>query len=286
VSVNASYFRRIYGNFVVTDNRAVAASDFTPYCVPVPADSRLPNAGGQLCGLFNLNPNRLGLINNVVTSSNNYGNQYEHWNGFDLTTTARVAKVLVQGGISSGKTMVDNCDIAKKYPQVVWSAPPAGSTPALTTGGTTSTEFCRIEEPFLTQIKLLGSYTLPWDIQVAGTFQNLPGSNQISANAVFTNAVVAPSLGRPLSGASTVTVNVLPPATLYGDRVSQVDLRFAKIFRLHDLRVKGMIDVYNALNNNTVLFFNSTYGSNGAAWFRPITILPARTMKIGAQIDF
>ena len=46
VSANVAYFRRIYGNFTVTDNLAVAPGDFDPYCLTVPADSRLPGAGG------------------------------------------------------------------------------------------------------------------------------------------------------------------------------------------------------------------------------------------------
>ena len=57
VSVSSAYFRRIYGNFAVIDNTAVAPSDYSPYCVTTPVDSRLPGGGGQpLCGLFDLNP--------------------------------------------------------------------------------------------------------------------------------------------------------------------------------------------------------------------------------------
>ena len=59
-------------------------------------------------------------------------------------------------------------------------------------------------------MKLLGTYTVPKvDVQVAATFQSFPGP-QILANYIAPNAVVQPSLGRPLSGgAANVTVNLV-----------------------------------------------------------------------------
>jgi hypothetical protein len=280
VSLNAAYFRRTFGNFAVTDNQAVSASDYSPYCVTVPVDSRLPRSGQPLCGLFDLNANAVGRISNVVRSASNYGRQEEHWQGFDLTVSARLPDVLLQGGLSSGKTLTDNCDIVARYPEVVVPSP-AGQGVVLTSGPSTSTAFCRVETPFLNQLKLLGSYSLPWGIRTSATFQNFPGS-QLAALAVFTSAQVAPSLGRPLSAASTVTVDVLGPAALYQNRLNQLDLRISKVFRVGQTRLEAMIDAYNILNDNTVLTSNVAY----ATWRTPQVILPARFAKVGVQIDF
>ena len=42
-------------------------------------------------------------------------------------------------------------------------------------GFVNSTLFCRTQSPFLNQLKLLGAYTLPYGIQLSGTFQSVPG---------------------------------------------------------------------------------------------------------------
>jgi hypothetical protein len=106
------------------------------------------------------------------------------------------------------------------------------------------------------------------------------------ANYVATNAVVAPSLGRPLSEAANATVNLLAAGEQYDERTHQLDLRFTRIFRLGRGRLQANIDLYNVLNANFVATRNGNYGTNGASWLRPCTILPARLLKFGGQFDF
>ena len=51
----------------------------------------------------------------------------------------------------------------------------------------------------------------------------------LAANYVIPASVVAQSLGRPPSGNVTnVTVNLVAPGSMYGDRLNGLDLRFAK----------------------------------------------------------
>src|SRR5439155_15983949 len=100
-------------SFQVTDNILNGPIDFTPYSVMVPFDPRLPNGGGDtISGLYDLNPNKVGQVQTITTSSANYGKQIEHWNGIDVSAQARLtAVILLQGGVSTGKTTTDNCDI-------------------------------------------------------------------------------------------------------------------------------------------------------------------------------
>jgi hypothetical protein len=180
--------------------------------------------------------------------------------------------------------VTDTCGVVANNPQLQVNSSIGGNS-GVSTGTQLSTDFCHIETPFLSQVKLLGAYTLPWAIQVSGTFQNVPGP-LIMANAVYTSAQVAGSLGRPLGAASTVTVNVVKPGTLYGERMSQFDVRLAKTIKIGRNRIQGMFDMYNAFNGNAVVAVNNTYGTNGATWIVPQRILPARLFKFGVQLTF
>jgi hypothetical protein len=270
VGLNVAYYRRWYGNFEVTDNTLVGPQDYTSFCVTTPTDPRLPQGGGyQICGLEDVNPDKRGQNNAIVTTSSGFGKQIEHWNGVDATIDARFASARLQGGVSTGKTTTDNCELLKNLPEA----------------GALTIPYCHAETPFLTQIKLGGSYTLPYEVQLSGTVQSFR-SNAISATGTFTTAQIQPSLGRPLTSGATAAIQLITPGTMYNPRFTQLDLRFAKTIPLHGIRVKGMLDVYNALNSNTVLDVNSAYGTNGSSWLVPTQIALARFFKVGVQIDF
>ena len=276
IGLDVSYFRRIYGNFTITKNRALTAADYTSFSIPAPTDPRLPNGGGYTVGgIYDLNPNRVGAVDNLVTFSDNYGSALEHWNGVDITVNARPRTgLLFQGGLSTGRTAMDYCDVRAAVPELSIGTPFTVSP---------TNPYCHVDSNFLTQVKLLGTYTVPKiDVQFSGTFQSLPGP-QVTATYLATNAVTGPSLGRPLSGgAANAGINIVAPGTMYGERLNQLDLRFAKIFKLAHTRTALNFDLYNALNANPVTSQNTNY----AAWLTPLSILDARLFKISVQFDF
>jgi hypothetical protein len=274
VGVDFGYFRRWYGDILVTKNRALAPTDFSPFSVTAPADPRLPGGGAYTVkNLYDLNPNKVGQVDNYVTFADNFGKQIEHWNGVDVNVNARLQKgVLIRGGFSTGRTSTDNCPILAQAPEIS----PLGLP------------YCHVDTNFLTQVKLLATYTVPEnipgarDVRVSATFQSLAGPN-ILANYVASNALVQPSLGRALSGgAANVTVNLVPPGTMYGQRLNQLDVRFAKVFKLDRFKPAINLDLYNALNGNAVRTQNNAFSS----WQTPTAILDARIIKISLQLDF
>jgi hypothetical protein len=291
-SVNATYFRRWYGNFLVNDNRAVDPSDYDPFCITAPVDSRLPGGGGnQVCGLFDLNPAKFGRVDNFVTFGKNYGDIKDVYDGVDITLNARLPRgAIVQGGMNIGREVTDLCDVVAKVDL------PAATLPFFTSGLPTSvvssfsglpspsTTFCRVALPFLTELKLSGSYPLVWGVQVSATIQSIPGT-QIVATSVVPNAQIVPSLGRNLSAgaAGTATVQLVEPGAMIGDRLNQVDFRVSKSVRLNRTSIRGIVDLYNLFNVSPVLNLNQRYGP---AWQQPFIILPGRFAKFGVQVDF
>jgi hypothetical protein len=101
---------------------------------------------------------------------------------------------------------------------------------------------------------------------------------------VVSSPTVAQTLGRPLSGqASSVTVNLIPPQTVFGDRINQVDFRVAKILRFGRRRAQVGVDIFNAMNSNVPQGYLQTFGST---WLRPTSVMDARFARISGQIDF
>ena len=105
-------------------------------------------------------------------------------------------------------------------------------------------------------------------------------------------AAVAQSLGRPPSGNVTfVTVNLVEPGSLYGDRINQLDFRVAKILRFSGKRAMLALDMYNALNANPILTYNAAFVPS-LPWPQPRSfagagaILTGRLFRISAEFNF
>jgi hypothetical protein len=286
VSLTVAYNRRWFGNFLVDDNVLIGPSDFDPFSVPVAADPRLPNGGGNtITGLYDLNPAKFGQVSFLRTPASKLGQESQNWQGVDVGVVARLRNgITVQGGTSTGRTLTDYCAVGSTTPVV--AAVGTAGTAGLVNVDNPSRRFCRVVEPLLTQVRGLATYTIPRvDLLVSATWSSIPGP-QLAANWFVPNAVVQSSLNRPLSGgAAGVTVNLVQPGTLYGDRINDLDFRVAKVLRLGRTRTQVGIDLYNILNNDVVTGYNSGYVPGGS-WLKPTAILPARYMKVTGQIDF
>jgi hypothetical protein len=281
VSITAAYFHRSYGNFRVADNLQVTANDYSPYCVSVPVDSRLPGgiSGSQVCGLYDVSREKFGLQNNLVRLADE-GTMSRTYDGVDLTGSVRLTGGgLLQGGMNVGRTHSKACvsiDSPSDVPRVFGTS---------LFGDVAATRFCETNPPFQPQVKFIGVYPLPWwNLNFSGTFQSLPGIST-EANMNVRGADIAPSLGRPFSGGATATVSVplIQPFTVFADRLNQFDFRVTRRFRLGPVRLEGQFDLYNLLNSNPITALNATYGT---AWLRPINILPGRLFKFGVQMEF
>ena len=283
VSVEAGYYRRwwpIYTTNDVTDNINTTAADYTQFAVTAPSDSRLPGSGGYAVnGIYNITSAASLIVpSNVQKAANSYGAYDRYWDGFDVTAQARLRTGLtLQGGTSTGRTVQDSCESRAVVPE--------GLGALSNTNGGLINPYCRTTEPFLTTFKGIASYIIPRvDVNVAGTFSSRPGVS-LAANVTYTNADLATrsTLGRALTGANTITINVLEPNTIFGDRIDQLDLRIGKILRFGKTRTNVNLDIVNALNSNDNLGYSATFGPT---WPTPTSVLTARLFRVSAQLDF
>jgi hypothetical protein len=282
VSFEVGYFRRTLTHFsgqndTVNDNLVTTAADYDSWSVTAPADPRLPGGGGYVVkGLYDITPRLFGQANNLTTWGSNFGEEYSRYNGLLLNVSARTHNGLTfQGGINSGKTVTDVCDVRAHLPELVSLTNVIQVSP-----------YCHADSGFVTRVTGLGSYTIPKaDVLVSGTFRSDEGA-LIAANYTVPSAVAAQSLGRPLAGAvPNVTVNLIEPGSLHGDRVNEIDLRVAKVLRFGRTRTNVGFDIYNLLNSSPVLTYNNAFIPNGA-WLVPTSVLQSRFLKFSASMDF
>jgi hypothetical protein len=290
LSVEASYNRRSFANFFVTDNQLVGPADYDAWTYTAPQHASLPGGGGYAITQYAVTREAaLRGAQNYQTFETDFGPaRTQYWHGVDLTASARLRNGLTfQGGTSTGRGVRDTCDSVVN----IDSPDPRG---------------CHVTEPWMTSLRGLLAYTVPKiDVQVSAQFRSLNPANvagvgdvsatngaSLNANTNVPNSVVSQSLGRlPGVGLAngTTVVNLLETAQLYPDeRVHQVDMRFAKIFRFGDRRANIGIDLYNLFNSNHATAFdqNFTYQSVGADWLRPTTIVPPRFVRFNVTFDF
>jgi hypothetical protein len=294
LAVDFQFTRHSFGNFIAAQNTAQPpATSYSSYCVTAPPDPRLPGGGGnQICGFQDLNPSSFTTSPfYVIQPASNFGDVSDVYTGYDVNVNARLPRGgFVSGGASIGREVTDICQVVGQA--AVSYAPVAGVlastagtlltfnnlTPSVTSP---STLYCHVQPPYQADIKGLASYPLPWwGLIASATLQNRAGP-MITARYTVTSAQTQ-NLGRPL-GLGTAATYLIAPNSVYGDRVTQVDARFGKSFKLPRGRIQASVDIFNVLNSSAILSINTTYG---AAWLAPTQILQGRLIKFGAQFDF
>jgi hypothetical protein len=160
---------------------------------------------------------------------------------------------------------------------------------------------CDFAEPWQTSVRGLASYTVPKvDVLISGIFRSqvnaqpsmtAVGTNGASRSATYrmTAAQFRAATGRALApGLATQDVDLLLPGTVYGDRISVVDMRFAKVLRFGKTKANVGLDMYNLFNANTPTTYETVYdpATNGARWMTPTAVLLPRFLRVNVQVDF
>ena len=136
-------------------------------------------------------------------------------------------------------------------------------------------------------VKLSGSYTLPWDISASANFNSTQGASR----TVTINGPGATYGGLLPTGAaaSTINQNTLELEARGETRLKPVnllDLGFQKALKFGTkYQIKLILDAFNVFNVNTVTAFSSGNKSL-AGYTQPTTIIAPRVFRIGTRIAF
>jgi hypothetical protein len=265
LSASVGYFRRSYYLFRVTENLQVTPADYSPFSVMAPTNPRLPGGGGYLItGLYDISKEKFGRATNFTTLEKNFGERTQVSDFVEVNGNARLRSgIQIRGGVSVGRVATNSCFVVDS-PQALLN--------------------CDVKPPFRPDWKALAVIPLPWwGLQVGATLQNTSG-NEITASWVAPASAVL-GLGRELaSGANgTVTVPLIKPGTMFAERVTRVDGRVTKRFRVGRYSFEGSLDALNLANSSGVLSFITTFGGN---WLRPQSIQTGRQIKLTGNMSF
>ena len=284
LSVEVQYARRLYGNFRVNDDLGVSAADYNTFTFTTPIDPKLPGGGGQ--ALHFVDPKAGAAAERIfVTLAEPYGKQTEHFNGINITVISRLQNgLLLQGGVGTGNVTTDDCEVVAKLPETLhqfFGGNQRGAGNWFFAGR--SVEDCHQNNGWRSSIQGLAAYTIPKaDVQISGTFQNLPGARVNANNLIFGQSSGLFIPGLEFLGGGRI-FNITSAGNLFVERLNQLDFRMSKIFRFGNRRANINFDFYNVMNANSVIGENAAYG---ATWRTPQTILVPRLFKLSAQLDF
>ena len=254
MSAQIAYIRRVFMDIRKSDNLLVdPVADYT--LVPIPD----PRGNGETITIYNLSSTKFGLTD-VLDYSSETNRRY--WDGIELTANGRLPNGgTVFGGYTLGGASQMLCDVDDPN----------------------QLRYCDRSEPWLGQIKFGGAYLLPLDLQLSGTFVSFPGEN-LGVNYNVNRTVLRSLTGRTLTQ-TQVVVPLDDPSDPDRrlDRVSQVDLRVAKVLRVGQRRVTVQFDMFNVFNANTVLAEVQTFGP---ALAQAREMIKGRLFQLGAQLHF
>ena len=268
-AVTVGYYHRDFYNQQVNDNQTVAASDWSTYSINTPVDTRL-GLSGQPITMYTLNPGKVGVATDtLVTFSTQNTVSY---NGFEVTGNVKRDKLIVFGGVTTDRRVSTSCD---------------GDTTATTArDNPNGLRFCDAAPPFRTTVKASAAYSLPYDVQLSGSFTAIPGPN-VNANYIVTSAIAGRPIVGATSGAASSTINLVQPGTFFLDRQNRLDLRLGKTFRFNSRRMQAFVDVFNVANVGTVTRVNEAYANTGTnLWLTPTGIIDGRFARFGLQMSF
>jgi hypothetical protein len=288
VSVTAAYYHRDSFNFTKSVNGPFGPEDYTIVNVISPLD-------GSIIPAYNLDVAKRGLIDRVDVNSTDRDLRSFTYDGVELGAAARIGNATLFGGWTIDKTVLNHCDELENWGNLSGVIYGASGQNSSGNGPKSDYHFCNqsaLGLPFQHEVKVSGSYRLPWDVQVNLAYQSYPGPElptrwSIGRATRYAAGCAGPctpgALVIPNMTASSYVLDLVAPGTSYYDRMNQFDMGIRKIFRIRTYQFSGQFDMFNFTNSSYVKSQNTTLGSS---FGRPLATLQPRTLRLAMQMRF
>ena len=113
------------------------------------------------------------------------------------------------------------------------------------------------------------------------------GADWIIPNSLIQQAnggVLPPGLTP--TGNSTIDLTDPQHLIFANERRTQMDMRFAKVFRFGRTRTDVGVDLWNIFNTNYATDYEDTYTSPDGTWLNPSAIYPPRFVRLNFTVGF
>jgi len=286
LSITGSWFHGSFHNLTTTINTSLQA-----------AGDPLKNPNYTPFSVFNpLTGEQITVYGRTATASSNVTNldtfdpaRQRLYNAYNLEFRARPGGgSQIFGGIAFERQLEVNC-----------------TTP----DNPNTFRFCDDRDnsiPFSKQLKLAGSYPLPWGVQLSGSFQ----SNQSPSGSSITTSqymaitrgtttypanckapcpagqVILPAsfIGSPTTPQS-LNVPLTPWNRFFLDRINQLDIKVQKSFKVDRFTVLPTFEVFNVNNSDAIISTVSNNVLSSSVGFANSVMQP-RMIGLGAQVKW
>jgi hypothetical protein len=279
LSLSGTWFHGNFHNLTTSNNVNLSAADYAPMTIYNPL------TGQPIQGVYTRLPGSSNTVHNIDFVDDDRELRYD---SYGLEFRARLGNgAQVFGGFAFERQLSVNCN----YPD----------NPNLLL-------FCddtKNDIPFNKQFKIAGSYTLPYAIQVSGSFQSNPsptgtvGTITSTQYMAVTRASVYPSncpapcpagqtilpanfLGSP-TASTTINIPLTAANAYYIDRINQLDLKVARNFKFGRVTFQPQLEVFN-VNNSDARISTITNDVLSPRYRFANSVMQPRMVGVGAQV--
>lgn len=290
LAVGGGWYRRSSKNQFLTQNTLRRLSDYSPLTIVNPLD-------GLPITVYNLNS--ASLVSQVANLDTNDPAHSIVYSGYEVSFRAKLwDRTQFFGGWTSERTVDVNCS----------SPDNPNSFRFCNQDGLDRESGVTITTPYVQEMKIAGSHSLPYGFRVSGSLKSSAGSgfsydvpvswvltrstrypnstelSRLGISGVCTGCeALAGQLVAPTLIQASQTVRLNPPGTRLKERVNLFDMTVAKQFGLGAGQFEVRMDVFNLLNADTIIAQNTNFG---ISYGTPTTVLDGRYVQVAAHLKF